>query len=97
MLTTEASQPVGTKEQTKAKQLSLFDTLPRVTQKVVDFPGFTTLDVPVEDVLDAAKVCYEVMVLGYDDDNQLRIYSSKGGIVKNVFMLEQAKLVLMGL
>lgn len=60
---------------------------------VVAWPGITRLDVPAEQVLDAAKeTCTDTaVVMGYDEDGDFRFYSSAadGGTV--LWLLETAR------
>jgi len=56
--------------------------------KVVNING----DVPVEDVLEAAKVCSDVIVIGWKGDD-FYMAMSNGSVMETSFLLELAKKV----
>ncbi len=58
---------------------------------VIDFPGETRLDLSVERVLDAAKECETVFVLGWDQDGELYVASSTGDVAELMLLYEKWK------
>lgn len=62
----------------------------------VVYPDFvTTLDIPVETVLDAAKDLELVVVLGFDKEGRGHYTSSTGDPMRILWLLEQAKCIVM--
>ena len=62
----------------------------------VVFPHITTtLPVPVERVLDGARDCTEVLVIGWDKDGKLFLAASHGDLGDHLILLERAKAVLL--
>lgn len=57
--------------------------------EVVHFGGITKADIPVETVLDGAKECEYVLVLGYDKDGNLVASSSTADLERSVFIATQ--------
>ncbi|CAB4164485.1 hypothetical protein UFOVP826_42 [uncultured Caudovirales phage] len=60
---------------------------------VVPFPGLTKAWVPPEKVLDGAKEANlsEVLILGYNEDNTLHIYSSTSDIAQLLLMVKRVE------
>jgi len=65
---------------------------------VVQFEGTTTNDIPAETVLAGAteQELDTALILGYDKDGQFYMASSSGSGSSMLWMLEVAKLHLMG-
>jgi len=63
--------------------------------EVLIFDGITRLDYPVERVLDAAKGCAEVVVVGFDAEGKFYFSSSKANGPDALWLLELAKKRLM--
>jgi len=64
---------------------------------VVALDAYTTLDLPIEKVLDGAKegVVGEVVVIGEGVEGMLYFATSSGNGPKILWLLEQARLTLM--
>ena len=59
---------------------------------IIQFRGQTSQRIPVERVLEAAKlVCIDALVLGYDKDDELYFASSLGDKKELVYLLEAFK------
>ena len=61
---------------------------------VVDFDGMTTQDIPVERVLEMAKDCDEVLVLGWKEDD-FYCAMSNPKFSDNILLLELARKTLL--
>jgi len=59
--------------------------------EVIDFDGGTKGDIPVDVVLDAAKVLDMVVVMGYTTDGQEYFASSSGCLKENNWLADRFK------
>lgn len=68
-----------------------------MTDKVVEFPGITTLDLPPERVLQKAldKGLDGVVVMGYDEDGEEYFCSSYADGGEVLWLMERMKLKLL--
>lgn len=69
-----------------------------MSSNIIPFSGITKLDMPVEQVLEQAKKKVDsggVIVLGWDDDEELYFASSIADGGEVLWLLEKAKLALM--
>ena len=64
---------------------------------VIDFPGSTSGDVNVEDVLDGGKHLAVVVVMGYTEDGEEYFASSTGDAPLCYFLAGRYKRILEGL
>lgn len=64
--------------------------------KVIVFNGITTLDIPVERVLDGAKHLQSVIVIGRDENGKLHFASNRADSQKVLWDLMRARQILMG-
>lgn len=64
---------------------------------VIDFTGQTTVPIPPDKVLDGAKVCTSVLVLGWDQNDEFYMASSDAEVGELLILLELAKRDLLGL
>lgn len=66
---------------------------------ILQFNGTTLHDLPVVQVLDAAKGkdLTSVLVIGLDQDGELYIASDNGRVAESVYLLERAKKYLLDL
>lgn len=62
--------------------------------KVLEFKGITTQDIPVDRVLNAAKECDHVLIIGLKD-GEPRYYSSSADRYQMLWLLERLKLRLL--
>lgn len=62
-----------------------------MTADVVVFPGDTILPIPVDRVLDGAKHCTEVLVLGWTEDGELWCSSSESEMAKIYWLLKKGE------
>lgn len=58
---------------------------------VVDIKTSTTLDIPVEKVLDGVRDCSEVIVIGVDENGEPRYASSISDAYRILWMVEKFK------
>jgi len=63
--------------------------------EVIDFDGGTRGDIPVDVVLDAAKLLQMVVVMGYTDDGREYFASSSGCLKENNWLADRFKGLLM--
>ena len=59
--------------------------------EVIDFDGGTKGDIPVDVVLDAAKILQMVVVMGYTADGQEYFASSSGCLKENNWLADRFK------
>ena len=59
--------------------------------EVIDFEGGTKGDIPVDVVLDAAKLLEMVVVMGYTVDGQEYFASSSGDLKENNWLADRFK------
>lgn len=57
---------------------------------VIEFPGETTKEIPVDKVCEAAKDCDDVLIIGWKNDD-LYIASSDSSVGEAIIKLELAK------
>lgn len=59
--------------------------------QLIRFPGWTTLSIPVEGVLEGARTCTEVLVLGWEADGTFYAAASVPDAATLLWWLEQFK------
>lgn len=60
--------------------------------KILDFPGMTVLDIPVDRVLDGAKEHLDNVILcGYDKDGDYYFAGTFGDAAEILWLLEKCK------
>lgn len=59
--------------------------------QVIAFHGWTKLPIPVERVLDGAKACESVLVLGWDAEGELYAAGSQGDARELLWLIEMFK------
>jgi hypothetical protein len=70
-----------------------------MSDNVVTLNNITSLDLPVDRVLDEAKgdIPRHVMVIGWDNDGEMYFASSVADGPESLWLLETAKAALMGI
>ena len=63
--------------------------------KILEFNGMTTLDIPAKKVLDGAKHCKDVIVVGRDENGDMHFGSSMGNAAEILWLLEVCKAYIM--
>lgn len=64
--------------------------------EVIDFTGYTTLDLPPDQVLEQAKASFKrVVVIGVTAEDEVAVAASDGDIAAVNWLLDLAKLELM--
>lgn len=64
--------------------------------KIIEFPGQTTNDIPVEKVLDHAKEnLVDVVLVGYDENGNLFCASNVSSVHKIYWMIERLKITFL--
>lgn len=62
-------------------------------ENVIDFPGETSIPIPAERILDAAKKAKlgYVLVLGWDENGDLIQFTNNSDPLESIYIMEKAK------